>query len=88
MEIKVVNIYPSQDMPNRGTAHIKLPTLGIQIKNILYFKKENSVTVLLPAKYNINEKQEKVYVPSISFTKKKTQKKFIQDLRAAIQDNL
>lgn len=40
MNIQLIQIYPSSTIPNRGTVHIQLPEIGIEIKNICYIKKK------------------------------------------------
>lgn len=88
MNIQIIHIYPSSTIPNRGTVHIQLPEIGIEIKNICYIKKENSVVVLLPARYYRNEKSEKVYINSVQFMKKEMQKSFMKELKQWVNEKI
>lgn len=86
--IQIIQIYPSSTIPNRGTVHIQLPEIGIEIKNICYIKKENSLVALLPARYYRNEKSEKVYSTSIQFMKKEMQKYFMKELKKLLHEKI
>lgn len=88
MNIQLMKIYPYTQKPDSGTAHVQLPDLGIEIKNIPYTKKKNSVAVFLPAHYRFNEKGEKIMVPCIKFMDKDVYKSFMDYLRKAIYEKL
>ena len=96
MKIEIVEFYPYIDDPVkgvlRGTLHIYLTDLGMDIRGVFVMKKKHKWFIGLPSKFALDPETKKyVMYPIIEFTDKKKSEELKKEIsrlgRAYIEEN-
>lgn len=91
ISIEVVEIYPdsnaqkSKNILEKGSCHIKISPMGLEVKNIPYQIKKNGMIWVGPPAIPRQVGEEKIFVPTIKFENQEIWKLVITEIRKELQ---
>ena len=90
-DLELVAFYPLYKGKHvmQGTVHVYHKKFDLDLRGILYIKKEKEAYVFFPSKVTYDEEEKKeVRYPLISFTSKNTQQKLQDEIRLLMDNHL
>jgi hypothetical protein len=82
MQIEIVEYYPakSSGAELKGSLHVFLPELGIDVRGILCRKTKNGIRIVLPSKFTADINDESVRFPAVVFRDSSKHIEFIKEI--------